>query len=139
MDELLATAKMAKGKVEAARAKSKELREQRLINEQLWAEDAYKTFQTTLTSLEDVQSFGIAPSHGKSETPCVVVTDKANRRFEIHYQPSLLANCDYRVCAQWEKNPWYDPSVFMNKFKVAEILGRWLAETQTITDSLECK
>lgn len=139
MDELLATAKMAKGKVEAARAKSKELREQRLIKEQLWAEEAYKTFQTTLASLEDIQSFEIVPSHGKSETPCVVVTDKANRRFEIHYQPSSLANSDYRVCAQWKKNPWYDSSVFMNKFKVAEILGRWLAETQTITDSLECK
>lgn len=139
MDELLATAKMAKGKVEAARAKSKELREQRLIKEQLWAEEAYKTFQTTLSSLDDIEAFEIAPSHGIDSAPCVVITDKANRKFEIHYHPSSLANSDYRVCAQWKKNPWYDSSVFMNKFKVAEILGRWLVETQTITDSLECK
>lgn len=139
MDELLATAKMAKENVEAIRIRRKGLQEQRQIKEQLWAEEAYKTFQTTLASLEDIQSFEIVPSYGKSETPCVVVTDKANRRFEIHYQPSSLANSDYRVCAQWKKNLWYDSSVFMNKFKVAEILGRWLAETQTITDSLECK
>jgi len=139
MNELLAMAKKAKENVEAMRTRSKELREQRLIKEQLWAEEAYKTFQATLASLDDIEAFEITPSHGINSTPCVVVTDKANRQFEIHYHPSSLANSDYRVCAQWKKNTWYDSSVYMNKFKVAEMLGRWLAETQTITDSLECK
>ena len=128
MNELLTMAKKAKENAEALRTRSKALQEQR-----------YKTFQTTLASLDDIEAFEIAPSHGIGSAPCVVITDKANRKFEIHYHPSSLTNSDYRICAQWKKETWYSPSVFMNKFKVAEILGRWLAETQTITDSLECK
>lgn len=139
MNELLTMAKKAKENAEALRTRSKALQEQRLIKEQMWAEEAYKTFQTTLASLDDIEAFEIAPSHGIGSAPCVVITDKANRKFEIHYHPSSLANSDYRVCAQWKKETWYSPSVFMKEFKVAEILGRWLAETQTITDSLECK
>ena len=123
MNELLTMAKKAKENAEALRTRSKALQEQRLIKEQMWAEEAFE----------------IAPSHGIGSAPCVVITDKANRKFEIHYHPSSLTNSDYRICAQWKKETWYSPSVFMNKFKVAEILGRWLAETQTITDSLECK
>ncbi len=57
MNELLTMAKKAKENAEALRTRSKALHEQRLIKEQLWAEEAYKTFQTTLSSLDDIEAF----------------------------------------------------------------------------------
>lgn len=44
MNELLTMAKKAKENAEALRTRSKALQEQRLIKEQMWAEEAYKTF-----------------------------------------------------------------------------------------------
>ena len=69
MNELLTMAKKAKENAEALRTRSKALQEQRLIKEQMWAEEAYKTFHTTLASLDDIEAFEIAPSHGVGSSP----------------------------------------------------------------------
>lgn len=140
MEDLLTIVHTTIKKVQAEERQSTEVMMLRQVQEQTWAEEAYKDFEIALSSLNEVvDHFEIAPSHGNAKTPCLLVTDILGRKFEIFYCPSKLANSDYRFCAQRKKNPWYDASVYMNKFRVAEQLGRWLAEIPEATDSLKCK
>lgn len=136
---LLEAVKSEKKKVcdeEAQRAINRELSRQKNISN---AEEAYKQFEDVVKYLDEVESIEIASSH-IVDGVCPVITDIKGRKFEIHYNVPMFngshfgaGDSDYRVAAQWGDDSWYTFSVFMSKFKVAQTLGRWLAQTNQTT------
>lgn len=146
MESLLEIAQAAKHRVVAKDAYAEEVRTINRLREQSLAEEAYKTFEIALSGLDDVAHYDVAQSHGIMSTPCVVVTDILGRKLEIFHHVTYLngihfggGDCDYHISAQRKKEKWYTTSVSMSKYRVAEEIGRWLAEIKNATNSLECK
>lgn len=143
---LLYIATTAKQEVADKKAHEARVRKEHEKESRKNAEHALEVFSKMLGQLIGVKSYKVGPSKLIRREPCLVVEDAIGRKFEIHYNKPMMdgkhfggGNADYHANIQWGNQSWYTYSVSMGAQEVAKLLGRWLAETETATDSLKCK
>ena len=137
--DLLSIAKASRQEVIDKDVSEKEARKRQRRKRQENAEHAYEIFKDTLSQLLGIGSFKIDKSYLSNAGPCVVITDSAGRRFEIHYEKAVnidgthfgKGDCDYHINGQWGNDKWLTYSVAISEKTVAQQLGRWLGQIET--------